>query len=141
MFLLFGIILLITCTKVSETSLINILVPECNLLLIIVIFFAIAACAKSAQLFLHTWLPEAMEGPTPVSSLLHSATMVTAGVFLIMKVYILMSISAEIAYIFAIIGLITAILSAIWGTFQYDIKKIIAYSTCSQLGLLFFSLF
>lgn len=146
-FLLFAIILTIISVKTGDIYLLNNVIQETALnnksILsygsVVVIFFCLAACAKSAQLFLHTWLPDAMEGPTPVSSLLHSATMVTAGVFLIMKLYILMSTSTEICYIFALLGVLTAIISAIFGVFQYDIKKIIAYSTCSQLGLLYFT--
>ncbi len=131
-FFLFAVLLVLLELAMSELGIANFLIRENKF---IGIFFCLAACAKSAQLVLHTWLPDAMEGPTPVSSLLHSATMVTAGVFLIIKIYIFLF--SEIAYYFAIIGLGTAIIAALLGVYQYDFKKIIAYSTCSQLGLLY----
>eukprot|EP01110_Echinostelium_bisporum_P001693 TRINITY_DN13_c0_g1_i1.p2 TRINITY_DN13_c0_g1~~TRINITY_DN13_c0_g1_i1.p2 ORF type:complete len:431 (+),score=-33.20 TRINITY_DN13_c0_g1_i1:2075-3367(+) len=95
--------------------------------------------AKSAQILLHPWLPDAMEGPTPVSSLLHSATMVTAGIFLIMRSSVIFSFSPTISFYVAVIGLITALFSSFTGLLQYDIKRIIAFSTCSQLGFMMFS--
>jgi NADH-quinone oxidoreductase subunit L len=82
-------------------------------------------------------LPEAMEGPTPVSALIHAATMVTAGVFLIIRFSILFEYCPNISKIILFIGSLTALLSSLIGSFQYDIKKIIAYSTCSQLGYMF----
>lgn len=94
---------------------------------------------KSAQIGLHTWLPDAMEGPTPVSALLHAATMVTAGVFLIIRMSPLLEFSSFVLSLISIIGAITAFFSALVGIFQYDIKKLIAFSTCSQLGYMFFS--
>jgi NADH-quinone oxidoreductase subunit L len=106
---------------------------------LIAFFLLIAACAKSAQLFLHTWLPDAMEGPTPVSSLLHSATMVTAGVFLIIRSSFIFSVSPNISNILSIIGILTGIVAGLIGICQYDIKRIIAYSTCSQLGFMMFT--
>jgi NADH-quinone oxidoreductase subunit L len=102
-------------------------------------FLFLAAAAKSAQLFLHPWLPDAMEGPTPVSALLHSATMVTAGVFLILRSSLIFSNSPYISLLVCCIGLITANISSFTGLLQYDIKRIIAFSTCSQLGLMIFS--
>ncbi|RYX80585.1 hypothetical protein EON73_05310 [bacterium] len=102
-------------------------------------FLLLAAMAKSAQILLHPWLPDAMEGPTPVSSLLHSATMVTTGIFLIMRSSIIFSFSPNVSYLVAIIGLVTALFSSFTGLLQYDIKRIIAFSTCSQLGFMMFA--
>ena len=92
---------------------------------------------KSAQLGLHTWLPDAMEGPTPVSALIHAATMVTAGVFLICKMSIFFNYSVVASNIVIFIGALTAIFAATVAITQNDIKRIIAYSTCSQLGYMF----
>jgi len=97
----------------------------------------LGAFGKSAQVGLHLWLPEAMEGPTPVSALIHAATMVTAGVFLIIRFSILFEYTPLILKIIIFIGSLTALISSLIGSFQYDIKKIIAYSTCSQLGYMF----
>ncbi len=97
----------------------------------------IGAMGKSAQILLHTWLPDAMEGPTPVSALIHAATMVTAGVFLTVRFSELMVMSDFIMTFVLIIGLLTAFFAASVGFFQKDIKKVIAYSTCSQLGFMF----
>lgn len=101
------------------------------------IFFIIGAVGKSAQLGLHTWLPEAMEGPTPVSSLIHAATMVTAGIFLIIRTNFLFEIMHDLFIIIVALGSLTAFVGSTIGVFQLDIKKIIAYSTCSQLGYMF----
>jgi NADH:ubiquinone oxidoreductase subunit 5 (subunit L)/multisubunit Na+/H+ antiporter MnhA subunit len=99
----------------------------------------IAAVGKSAQLGLHTWLPDAMEGPTPVSALIHAATMVTAGVFLVIRCSPIFEFSSFTLNIIAIIGGLTAFVSASIALTQHDIKKVIAYSTCSQLGYMFFA--
>ena len=107
--------------------------------IILVLLLAIAASAKSAQLILHTWLPDAMEGPTPVSALLHSATMVTAGVFVIIRCSPIFEQVHSVSLILSCLGLSTAFLSGIIGFNQYDLKKIIAFSTCSQLGFMFFA--
>jgi NADH-ubiquinone oxidoreductase chain 5 len=107
------------------------------LLCLIGIFFIIGAVGKSAQIGLHTWLPEATEGPTPVSSLIHAATMVTAGIFLIIRVNILFQMVGNLFIIIIALGSITAFLGSTIGIFQADIKKIVAYSTCSQLGYMF----
>ncbi len=100
-------------------------------------FLFIGAMGKSAQFGFHTWLPDAMEGPTPVSALIHAATMVTAGVFLTVRFSELMILSEFIMYFILFVGLITAFFAASVGFFQKDIKKVIAYSTCSQLGFMF----
>ncbi|WP_138469681.1 NADH-quinone oxidoreductase subunit L [Poseidonocella sp. HB161398] len=97
----------------------------------------VGAMGKSAQLFLHTWLPDAMEGPTPVSALIHAATMVTAGVFLICRMSPLMEYAPETMAFVTFIGASTAFFAATIGLVQTDIKRVIAYSTCSQLGYMF----
>jgi proton-translocating NADH-quinone oxidoreductase chain L len=96
----------------------------------------IGAVGKSAQLGLHAWLPDAMEGPTPVSALLHSATMVTAGVYVLLRMNIIYLLNHDLLNIIAVMGCLTAIFGSTTALFQFDIKKIIAYSTCSQLGLM-----
>jgi len=98
----------------------------------------IGAMAKSAQLALHTWLPDAMEGPTPVSALIHAATMVTAGVFLVIKTSAIFEEAPTVLLIVTIVGSLTCFFAATSGLVQSDIKKVIAYSTCSQLGYMFF---
>jgi proton-translocating NADH-quinone oxidoreductase chain L len=112
---------------------------EVNLLTFICILLFLAAVGKSAQLGLHTWLPDAMEGPTPVSALIHAATMVTAGVFLIIRCSILFEYSPVVLIFMIVFGGLTAFLGGTVGLFQSDIKKVIAYSTCSQLGYMVFS--
>jgi NADH-quinone oxidoreductase subunit L len=97
----------------------------------------VGAMGKSAQLFLHTWLPDAMEGPTPVSALIHAATMVTAGVFLVCRMSPLMEYAPEAMMFVTFIGATTAFFAATVGLVQNDIKRVIAYSTCSQLGYMF----
>ena len=97
----------------------------------------VGAMGKSAQLFLHTWLPDAMEGPTPVSALIHAATMVTAGVFLVCRMSPLFEYAPEAKTFIVYIGAMTAFFAATVGLVQNDIKRVIAYSTCSQLGYMF----
>ena len=99
----------------------------------------IGAMGKSAQLGLHTWLPDAMEGPTPVSALIHAATMVTAGVFLVARFSPLFEYAPAALAMVTVIGASTAIFAATVGLTQFDIKRVIAYSTCSQLGYMFFA--
>ena len=106
---------------------------------LICILLFIGAMGKSAQIFLHTWLPDAMEGPTPVSALIHAATMVTAGVFLVVRCSPIFEYSPLTLNIITIIGMTTAFFAATIALVQTDIKKIIAYSTCSQLGYMFFA--
>jgi NADH-quinone oxidoreductase subunit L len=106
---------------------------------LICILLFIGAMGKSAQFFLHTWLPDAMEGPTPVSALIHAATMVTAGVFLVVRCSPIFEYSPLTLNIITIIGMTTAFFAATVALVQTDIKKIIAYSTCSQLGYMFFA--
>src|SRR5690242_16648054 len=94
---------------------------------------------KSAQIGLHTWLPDAMEGPTPVSALIHAATMVTAGVFLLIRCSALFELSPAVLQGIIFIGALTAFMAATSGLYQSDLKKVIAYSTCSQLGYMVFA--
>ena len=103
------------------------------------ILLFIGAMGKSAQLGLHTWLPDAMEGPTPVSALIHAATMVTAGVFMICRLSPMLEYAPLSLDIITVVGALTAIFAATVGFTQFDIKRVIAYSTCSQLGYMFFA--
>jgi NADH-ubiquinone oxidoreductase chain 5 len=107
-----------------------------NIVTIIGICFLIGAMAKSSQIGLHIWLPMAMEGPTPVSALIHAATMVTAGVYLLMRTAPLIEYSSTVLILCLWVGAITTIFSSLIGLFQQDIKKVIAYSTMSQLGMM-----
>ncbi|HZH07339.1 MAG TPA: NADH-quinone oxidoreductase subunit L, partial [Lautropia sp.] len=99
----------------------------------------VGAMGKSAQLGLHTWLPDAMEGPTPVSALIHAATMVTAGVFMVCRLSPMFEVSETALAVVTYVGLATALFAATIGLVQNDIKRVIAYSTCSQLGFMFFA--
>jgi len=101
------------------------------------LLFFLGACGKSAQLPLYVWLPDAMAGPTPVSALIHAATMVTAGVYMIARLNFLFSLSPTACGVVALVGACTALFAATIGLFQYDIKKVLAYSTVSQLGFMF----
>jgi len=106
---------------------------------ILCLLLFIGAMGKSAQLGLHTWLPDAMEGPTPVSALIHAATMVTAGVFMVCRLSPMFETSPVALTVVTIVGASTAIFAATVGLVQHDIKRVIAYSTCSQLGYMFFA--
>jgi NADH-quinone oxidoreductase subunit L len=99
----------------------------------------IGAMGKSAQFFLHTWLPDAMEGPTPVSALIHAATMVTAGVYMVCLLSPMFELAPFAKSVVCLIGAVTALFAATVGVAQNDIKRVIAYSTCSQLGYMFFA--
>ena len=112
---------------------------EAHALTAISILLFIGAMGKSAQFLLHTWLPDAMEGPTPVSALIHAATMVTAGVFLVCRCSIFYESAPDAAALVTFVGATTAFFAATVGLLQDDIKKIVAYSTCSQLGYMFFA--
>ncbi len=103
------------------------------------ILLFIGAMGKSAQFFLHTWLPDAMEGPTPVSALIHAATMVTAGVFLVCRASPLYAVADVASSMITVVGAVTCLFAATVGLAQNDIKRVVAYSTCSQLGYMFFA--
>lgn len=106
---------------------------------ILCILLFIGAMGKSAQLGLHTWLPDAMEGPTPVSALIHAATMVTAGVFMVCRLSPMFEVSPVALQMVTVVGAATCFFAATVGLTQWDIKRVIAYSTCSQLGYMFFA--
>ena len=112
---------------------------EANVITLSCLLLFMGAMGKSAQIFLHTWLPDAMEGPTPVSALIHAATMVTAGVFLVVRCSPLFEYSQFALNVVCIVGMTTAFITATIALVQNDIKRIIAYSTCSQLGYMFFA--
>jgi NADH-ubiquinone oxidoreductase chain 5 len=112
---------------------------EINVLTIICLLLFVGAVGKSAQIGLHTWLPDAMEGPTPVSALIHAATMVTAGVFLIIRCSPIFEYAPTALLVITFFGALTAFFAATTGMLQNDLKKVIAYSTCSQLGYMVFA--
>ncbi|WP_372571396.1 NADH-quinone oxidoreductase subunit L [Ruegeria jejuensis] len=122
--------------KLAETQL-TFLWGEWSAIEVICVLLFIGAMGKSAQLILHTWLPDAMEGPTPVSALIHAATMVTAGVFLVCRMSPLMEFAPNATAFITFLGAATAFFAATIGLVQTDIKRVIAYSTCSQLGYMF----
>src|SRR5258708_34879669 len=109
-------------------------------LALICILFFVGAAGKSAQIPLYVWLPDAMAGPTPVSALIHAATMVTAGVYMVARLNFLFALSAPAMTVVAVVGVVTAIFATSIGFFQYDIKRVLAYSTVSQLGFMFIGL-
>jgi NADH-quinone oxidoreductase subunit L len=113
---------------------------ELDTMTVICLLLFVGAMGKSAQFLLHTWLPDAMEGPTPVSALIHAATMVTAGVFMVARLSPLFELSPTALQVVTGVGAITAFFAATVGVAQNDIKRVIAYSTCSQLGYMFVAL-
>ncbi len=148
-FLFLALLIIFLTFKTFDFIIINTIIMDCEFLYLkffnynlrvldlIAFFLFAAAVGKSAQVGLHTWLPDAMEGPTPVSALIHAATMVTAGIFLILRSSFLFEYSQQVLELITFFGTITAILASTTGIFQYDIKKVIAYSTSSQLGYMF----
>jgi NADH-ubiquinone oxidoreductase chain 5 len=131
-----SIFALIPCTTSNQMLLGIFKIPAIDMISILLF---LGAMGKSAQLGFHTWLPDAMEGPTPVSALIHAATMVTAGVFLLVRCSYIIEFSVTALFFITIIGACTAFFAATTGLFQNDIKRIIAYSTCSQLGYMVFA--
>jgi proton-translocating NADH-quinone oxidoreductase chain L len=125
-------------SSLSDAS-INIFGYSVNAVLLISLLLFLGAVGKSAQLGLHTWLPDAMEGPTPVSALIHAATMVTAGVFVLIRCSPLLEYSGKALTVVTIVGALTAFFAGTVGVFQNDLKRVIAYSTCSQLGYMVFA--
>lgn len=126
-------------TPIFTNKVFSFLSFDFDLISIICFFLFIGAIGKSAQLGLHTWLPDAMEGPTPVSALIHAATMVTAGVFLIARTSPLFEYTSSVLSLVTIVGACTAFFAATVGLLQNDLKRVIAYSTCSQLGYMVFA--
>ena len=151
-FLLFGLFMLFWSVgsleyatvfgKIADMSTYNYLLfgYEVSLVELSALFLFLGAMGKSAQLGFHVWLPDAMEGPTPVSALIHAATMVTAGVFLLCRMSPLFEAAPQVLTFVAYVGALTAIFAATIGLTQKDIKRVIAYSTCSQLGYMFFAI-
>ena len=149
--LILGILLIFSTFKSLDYSTVFSMIPlMCNtsivflniklhVLDLICFFIFVGAIGKSAQLGLHTWLPDAMEGPTPVSALIHAATMVTAGVFLLVRCSCMFEYCFYIRSFIAVVGASTAFFAATVGLVQNDLKKVIAYSTCSQLGYMIFA--
>ena len=150
-FLVLAVIFLLNASSTTNFNLVFLVAPiwanlECNIggfyvdfLSLIGFMFLVAAMAKSAQIGFHTWLLSAMEGPTPVSALLHAATMVTAGIFLLLRSSPLLELSISILWVITIVGALTAFFAGTSGLVQHDLKKIIALSTCSQLGYMFYA--
>lgn len=123
----------------KQDAILNVFGIDFHALTVICLLLFVGAMGKSAQLGLHTWLPDAMEGPTPVSALIHAATMVTAGVFMVARLSPMFEYSDTALMVVTIVGGSTAIFAATIGCVQNDIKRVIAYSTCSQLGYMFFA--
>ncbi|WP_343612605.1 NADH-quinone oxidoreductase subunit L [Novosphingobium sp.] len=145
---IFGVFLVFKTVSIPEIlahahdyagSTIGFLGYRIDTLTILCLLLFIGAMGKSAQLGLHTWLPDAMEGPTPVSALIHAATMVTAGVFMVCRLSPLFVESETAMHVVTVVGACTCFFAATIGTTQWDIKRVIAYSTCSQLGYMFFA--
>lgn len=131
--------LIFACASYYSTTTIIFCTVEFHCLTLICILLFIGAVGKSAQLGLHTWLPDAMEGPTPVSALIHAATMVTAGVFMICRCSPLFEYSPTALMVVSFVGAMTCFFAATTGIVQNDLKRVIAYSTCSQLGYMIFA--
>ncbi len=139
----FGFILfLLIYFKIFNTFEISVLLekPSNPLIPLLLISGILAACGKSAQFPFYVWLPDAMEGPTPVSALIHAATMVTAGVFLLIKIFPLLSLYPQILNIIIFLSTLTFLLSGVIAIFERDLKRILAYSTISQIGYMFFAI-
>jgi NADH-ubiquinone oxidoreductase chain 5 len=126
-------------TPFLKNETINFLNLDLDLLNTVGFFLFLGAVGKSAQLGLHTWLPDAMEGPTPVSSLIHAATLVTAGVFLIARTSFIYEQTQNILDFIVVLGALTSFVASTTGLVQNDLKRVIAYSTCSQLGYMVFA--
>lgn len=142
-FMLFGSVnfdAIFAGTEAQADATLNFLGVEMHAMTILCLLLFIGAMGKSAQLGLHTWLPDAMEGPTPVSALIHAATMVTAGVFMVARLSPLFELAPIALGVVTVVGAATALFAATVGLTQFDIKRVIAYSTCSQLGYMFFAL-
>ncbi len=141
-FLIFGTVqfdaVFTQAAEISQTTM-RFLSWEFPTMDVICLLLFIGAMGKSAQLLLHTWLPDAMEGPTPVSALIHAATMVTAGVFMVARISPMMEYAPAALMVVTLVGAATAFFAATVGLVQNDIKRVIAYSTCSQLGYMFFA--
>ncbi len=140
--LLLGIFLTLALFGTSDMHAVNSMVATnfasgAPIITLLALLYFWGACGKSAQMPLHTWLPDAMEGPTPVSALIHAATMVTAGVYLVVRMHPVFEVSHFALMVVAIVGLTTSLFSAFCATSQTDIKRVLAYSTLSQLGLMF----
>ena len=124
----------------ANSPTLNVFGYQADALTVICLLLFMGAMGKSAQFMLHTWLPDAMEGPTPVSALIHAATMVTAGVFMVARLSPLFELSPTALWVVTLVGATTAFFAATVGVAQNDIKRVIAYSTCSQLGYMFVAL-
>ena len=150
-FFMFGLVLIFLVFKTTDFVIVFNLIPfileDSTFFLVksyktidlIAFFLFVGSIGKSAQIGFHTWLPDAMEGPTPVSALLHAATMVTAGIFLIIRCSFFFEFSENTLSLIFLFGSVTTFFSGFVALFQFDIKKVIAYSTCSQLGYMFIS--
>ena len=142
-FMLFGSVSfdqIFAAAEASDSLTMTFLGGEYDAITVVCLLLFMGAMGKSAQLFLHTWLPDAMEGPTPVSALIHAATMVTAGVFMVARLSPVFEMSTTALTVVTFIGASTAFFAATVGLVQNDIKRVIAYSTCSQLGYMFAAL-
>jgi NADH-quinone oxidoreductase subunit L len=129
-----------TAAREKQSVMMPVFGYQVDALTVICLLLFMGAMGKSAQFLLHTWLPDAMEGPTPVSALIHAATMVTAGVFMVARLSPLFELSPVALTVVTVIGAITAFFAATVGVAQNDIKRVVAYSTCSQLGYMFVAL-